>query len=171
MCRLGPLVFRRSPVALCNVINKMLMSTVWLTHVHDVPCITMHRCTSVCSCYVPVYLCHREISFNVNLLEVTFCCLYLFIEELGPLNSDWFEDLTVRASEGGPDDSVVVQHDTSAQKDEEGIFRAPAKTPVVDSQMCSTPKIFRRRRPHSPASGLVEGSPNLGRNTEHFKWM
>ncbi|KAG7321641.1 hypothetical protein KOW79_014499 [Hemibagrus wyckioides] len=72
---------------------------------------------------------------------------------LGPLNSDWFEELTVRASEDGCDNST-------AHKDKD-IFKAPAKTPVLDSQMCSTPRIFRRRRPHSPPSGL-EDTPNSG---------
>ncbi|XP_026790782.3 breast cancer type 2 susceptibility protein isoform X2 [Pangasianodon hypophthalmus] len=80
--------------------------------------------------------------------------------ELGPLNSDWFEELTVRASEDGCENSTVVEHDTTAHKDEV-IFRAPAKTPVLDSQMCSTPRIFRRRRPHSPALG-IEDSPESG---------
>ncbi|KAK2831695.1 hypothetical protein Q7C36_016781 [Tachysurus vachellii] len=74
--------------------------------------------------------------------------------ELGPLNSDWFEELTVRASEDGCGNST-------AHKDKDKvIFRAP-ETPVLDSQMCSTPRIFRRRRPHSPASGL-EDTPNSG---------
>ncbi|XP_047676855.1 breast cancer type 2 susceptibility protein isoform X2 [Tachysurus fulvidraco] len=74
--------------------------------------------------------------------------------ELGPLNSDWFEELTVRASEDGCGNST-------AHKDKDKvIFRAP-ETPVLDSQMCSTPRIFRRRRPLSPASGL-EDTPNSG---------
>lgn len=84
------------------------------------------------------------------------------IEELGPLNSDWFEELTVRASEDGHDD-YSVKRDASARKDE-GVFRVPAKTPVLDSHMCSTPRIFRRRLPHSPAS-VVEDSPKIGRET------
>ncbi|XP_060753690.1 breast cancer type 2 susceptibility protein isoform X3 [Neoarius graeffei] len=79
--------------------------------------------------------------------------------ELGPLNSDWFEELTVRASEDERDNSTV-EHDATAHQDK-GVFRAPAKTPVLDSQMCSTPRIFRRRRPHSPASGPEE-SPYSG---------
>ncbi|KAI5099185.1 breast cancer type 2 susceptibility protein, partial [Silurus meridionalis] len=82
-------------------------------------------------------------------------------EELGPLNSGWFEELTARASDDGGKNTTLVGGDSSAQKDK-GIFRAPAKMPVLDSQsMCSTPRIFRCRRPHSPASGL-EDSPDSG---------
>ncbi|KAF7700322.1 hypothetical protein HF521_003280 [Silurus meridionalis] len=81
--------------------------------------------------------------------------------ELGPLNSGWFEELTARASDDGGKNTTLVGGDSSAQKDK-GIFRAPAKMPVLDSQsMCSTPRIFRCRRPHSPASGL-EDSPDSG---------
>ncbi|GAA6073370.1 breast cancer type 2 susceptibility protein isoform X1 [Tachysurus ichikawai] len=76
--------------------------------------------------------------------------------ELGPLNSDWFEELTVRASEDGCGNS------TAHEDKDKVLFRAPDKTPVLDSQTCSTPRIFRRRRPHSPASGL-EDTPNSGR--------
>lgn len=99
---------------------------------------------------------------------ITKCKKYDFtvvslIKELGPLNSDWFEELTVRSSEGGNDQSVAVEHEVSGHKDE-GVFRAPAQTPVLDSQMCSTPRIFRRGRPQSPVSGL-EDSPNSGSET------
>ncbi|XP_053363622.1 breast cancer type 2 susceptibility protein isoform X3 [Clarias gariepinus] len=86
-----------------------------------------------------------------------FLLFYLFclIEELGPLNPDWFEELTLRAFEAGCNNSNVVEDETSAHKDE-GAFRAPAKTPVLDSQMCSTPRIFRRGQQHSPASCLED---------------
>lgn len=102
-------------------------------------------------------LCHNALfTFNFNLLFFCFCSFFFLrlIGALGPLNSDWFEELTVRASEDGCDNST-------AHKDKD-IFKAPAKTPVLDSQMCSTPRIFRRRRPHSPPSGL-EDTPNAGR--------
>lgn len=68
----------------------------------------------------------------------------------------------MRSSEDERDNSTV-EHDAMAQKDK-GIFRAPAKMSGLDSQMCSTPRIFRRRRPHSPTSGLEE-SPDSGRGT------
>ncbi|KAF5900401.1 breast cancer type 2 susceptibility protein isoform X1, partial [Clarias magur] len=75
--------------------------------------------------------------------------------ELGPLNPDWFEELSLRAFEAGRNNSSVVEDETSAHKDEDA-FGAPAKTPVLDSQMCSTPRIFRHGKQHSPASCLEE---------------
>ncbi|KAL6471416.1 hypothetical protein MHYP_G00200660 [Metynnis hypsauchen] len=44
------------------------------------------------------------------------------------------------------------------------MFRAPAGTPVLDSQMSSTPRIFRHRGPRSPDS-ILGRSPDTGMQT------
>ncbi|XP_072547596.1 breast cancer type 2 susceptibility protein isoform X2 [Salminus brasiliensis] len=82
--------------------------------------------------------------------------------ELGPLNSDWFEELTAKASKDGHF-PVAVEHEVSSHA-EDGMFRAPLETPVLDSQLSSTPRIFRHGGPLSP--GLILGrSPDPGTQT------
>uniref|UniRef100_A0A8C1J8Z6 BRCA2 DNA repair associated n=1 Tax=Cyprinus carpio TaxID=7962 RepID=A0A8C1J8Z6_CYPCA len=71
-------------------------------------------------------------------------------KELGPLNPDWFEELTAKASrdEGRPDSSKV----------EEETVKVP-ETSALASQLFSTPKIFKQQCFQSPASIPNEESP------------
>uniref|UniRef100_W5L0S8 BRCA2 DNA repair associated n=1 Tax=Astyanax mexicanus TaxID=7994 RepID=W5L0S8_ASTMX len=82
--------------------------------------------------------------------------------ELGPLSSDWFKELTAKASK---DESFpgAVEHEASSRT-EDGTFRAPQETPALESQMSSTPRLFRVRGPLSPHSVLGR-SPNPGMQT------
>ncbi|XP_062275871.1 breast cancer type 2 susceptibility protein [Scomber scombrus] len=66
--------------------------------------------------------------------------------ELGPLDHDWFDVLTAQAvkSEGNFSD----QDDLCAFK--EGNFKTPFDETAVESQLFSTPKVFRHRRVVSP---------------------
>uniref|UniRef100_A0A8C1X383 BRCA2 DNA repair associated n=1 Tax=Cyprinus carpio TaxID=7962 RepID=A0A8C1X383_CYPCA len=72
------------------------------------------------------------------------------VKELGPLNPDWFEELTAKASrdEGHPDSSKV----------EEETVKVP-ETSALPSQLFSTPKIFKQQCFQSPASIPNEESP------------
>ncbi|XP_016130473.1 breast cancer type 2 susceptibility protein isoform X1 [Sinocyclocheilus grahami] len=72
-------------------------------------------------------------------------------KELGPLNPDWFEELTAKASrdEGRPDSSKVEEEET---------VKVP-ETSALASQLYSTPKIFKQRCFQSPASIPNEESP------------
>uniref|UniRef100_A0A8C2F3Y6 BRCA2 DNA repair associated n=1 Tax=Cyprinus carpio TaxID=7962 RepID=A0A8C2F3Y6_CYPCA len=72
------------------------------------------------------------------------------VKELGPLNPDWFEELTAKASrdEGRPDSSGV----------EEETVKVP-ETSALASQLFSTPKIFKQQCFQSPASIPNEESP------------
>ncbi|XP_069017435.1 breast cancer type 2 susceptibility protein [Embiotoca jacksoni] len=67
-------------------------------------------------------------------------------KELGPLDPNWFELLTAQtsASEG----SFSDQDDLCANQ--EGHFKAPLDKPAFDTQLFSTPKVFRRRQIVSP---------------------
>ncbi|XP_068601875.1 breast cancer type 2 susceptibility protein [Brachionichthys hirsutus] len=60
-------------------------------------------------------------------------------KELGPLDPDWFDALTTQAfsNEG----NVSVQDDLCAN--EEGDVKTPLNKTAVDSQLFSTPKVFR----------------------------
>ncbi|XP_022524494.2 breast cancer type 2 susceptibility protein isoform X1 [Astyanax mexicanus] len=82
--------------------------------------------------------------------------------ELGPLSSDWFKELTAKASK---DESFpgAVEHE-ALSRTEDGTFRAPQETPALESQMSSTPRLFRVRGPLSPDSVLGR-SPNPGMQT------
>ncbi|XP_067221883.1 breast cancer type 2 susceptibility protein [Chanodichthys erythropterus] len=73
-------------------------------------------------------------------------------KELGPLNPDWFEELTAKASrdEGHPDRSKAEQ--------EEDTVKAP-ETSALGSQLFSTPKIFKQQHFQSPDSVPNEESP------------
>ncbi|XP_074535553.1 breast cancer type 2 susceptibility protein isoform X2 [Halichoeres trimaculatus] len=68
--------------------------------------------------------------------------------ELGPLDPDWFESLTAQTCNN--EENVSDQDDLCANQ--EGQFKAPFdKTAVsADSQLFSTPKLFRHRRAASP---------------------
>ncbi|XP_042342387.1 breast cancer type 2 susceptibility protein isoform X2 [Plectropomus leopardus] len=63
-------------------------------------------------------------------------------KELGPLDPNWFEALTAQTFTN--EESISDQDDLCANQ--EGHF----KTPAVDSQLFSTPKVFRRSRVVSP---------------------
>ncbi|XP_029302088.1 breast cancer type 2 susceptibility protein homolog [Cottoperca gobio] len=67
-------------------------------------------------------------------------------KELGPLDPDWFETLTAQTftDEGNFSD----QDDLCANQ--EGHFKTPFEKTAVDSQLFSTPKVFRRSRVVSP---------------------
>ncbi len=75
-------------------------------------------------------------------------------QELGPLNPDWFEELTAEASrdEGRPDSSTVEEEET---------VKVP-ETSALASQLFSTPKIFKQRCFQSSASIPNEESPYEG---------
>ncbi|XP_043115679.1 breast cancer type 2 susceptibility protein [Puntigrus tetrazona] len=72
-------------------------------------------------------------------------------EELGPLNPDWFEELTAKASR-----DEVCPDSSKAEEDE--TLKVP-ETSALASQMFSTPKIFKQRCFQSPASVPHEESP------------
>ncbi|XP_039637149.1 breast cancer type 2 susceptibility protein isoform X2 [Perca fluviatilis] len=67
-------------------------------------------------------------------------------KELGPLDPDWFEALTAQTftNEG----NVSDQDDLCANQ--EGNFKTPFDRTAVESQLFSTPKVFRQRRVVSP---------------------
>uniref|UniRef100_A0A3Q2FTM6 BRCA2 DNA repair associated n=1 Tax=Cyprinodon variegatus TaxID=28743 RepID=A0A3Q2FTM6_CYPVA len=67
-------------------------------------------------------------------------------KELGPVDPNWFEVLTAQASlgEGHVDDN----DDLCANQ--EGLFKAPLEKTAVESQLFSTPKVFRRSQMVSP---------------------
>ncbi|KAA8594139.1 hypothetical protein FQN60_004973, partial [Etheostoma spectabile] len=67
-------------------------------------------------------------------------------QELGPLDPDWFEALTAQTftNEG----NVSDQDDLCANQ--EGHFKTPFDRTAVESQLFSTPKVFRHRRVVSP---------------------
>ncbi|KAK5617764.1 hypothetical protein CRENBAI_000486 [Crenichthys baileyi] len=63
-------------------------------------------------------------------------------EELGPLDPHWFEVLTAQAS---LDEGNVLEIDDLCAN-QEGHFKAPVEKPAAESQLFSTPKVFRHRR-------------------------
>ncbi|XP_026137610.1 breast cancer type 2 susceptibility protein homolog isoform X1 [Carassius auratus] len=85
-------------------------------------------------------------------------------KELGPLNPDWFEELTAKASrdEGRPDSSKVEEEET---------VKVP-ETSALTSQLFSTPKIFKQLGFQSPASIPNEESPYKVANGDSsaFPW-
>lgn len=65
--------------------------------------------------------------------------------ELGPLDPDWFETLT---SQMFTEDNVSDQEDLCGNQ--EANFKTPFDKTAVDSQLLSTPKVFRHSRVVSP---------------------
>ncbi|MEQ2282424.1 hypothetical protein AMECASPLE_000570 [Ameca splendens] len=63
-------------------------------------------------------------------------------KELGPLDPNWFEELTAQAS---LDEGNVLDNDDLCAN-QEGDFKAPVEKPATESQLFSTPKVFRHRR-------------------------
>ncbi|CAB1422210.1 unnamed protein product [Pleuronectes platessa] len=81
--------------------------------------------------------------------------------ELGPLDPDWFHVLSAQTStsEGNGSD----QDELCANQ--EGNFKAPCDRTALESQLFSTPKVFRRSRVVSPETeGVV--SPEAAQNPE-----
>ncbi|XP_053176160.1 breast cancer type 2 susceptibility protein [Scomber japonicus] len=66
--------------------------------------------------------------------------------ELGPLDHDWFDVLTAQAVK--TEKNFSDQDDLCAYKD--GNFKTPFDETAVESQLFSTPKVFRHRRVVSP---------------------
>ncbi|XP_026175435.1 breast cancer type 2 susceptibility protein isoform X3 [Mastacembelus armatus] len=66
--------------------------------------------------------------------------------DLGPLDPDWFDVLTAQrfTNEG----NVSDQEDLCANQ--EGNFKVPLDKTAVDSQLFSTPRVFRHHQPVSP---------------------
>uniref|UniRef100_A0A3P8SP94 BRCA2 DNA repair associated n=1 Tax=Amphiprion percula TaxID=161767 RepID=A0A3P8SP94_AMPPE len=66
--------------------------------------------------------------------------------QLGPLDPNWFDILTAQTSANEED--VSDQDELCANQ--EGNFKTPLEKPAVDSQLFSTPKVFRHSRILSP---------------------
>ncbi|XP_037534210.1 breast cancer type 2 susceptibility protein [Nematolebias whitei] len=67
-------------------------------------------------------------------------------KELGPLNPNWFEVLTAQTS---PKERIVADKDDLCAN-QEGNFKTPSEKTAVDSQLFSTPNVFRHSRVVSP---------------------
>lgn len=67
--------------------------------------------------------------------------------ELGPLDPNWFDELTLRAS---TEDGNGTEEDTCNTANQDVIFKTPFEKGALDSQLSSTPKIFRHSREESP---------------------
>ncbi|KAM9359601.1 breast cancer type 2 susceptibility protein [Symphorus nematophorus] len=80
-------------------------------------------------------------------------------KELGPLDPDWFDTLTAQTftNEG----NVSDQDDLCANQ--EGNFKTPLDKTAVDSQLFSTPKVFRHSRLLSPET---EDEPSFAAEQE-----
>ncbi|XP_014892348.1 breast cancer type 2 susceptibility protein [Poecilia latipinna] len=87
-------------------------------------------------------------------------------KELGPLDPNWFELLTAQASlkEG----SVADNDELCANQ--EGHFKAPLEKTATESQLFSTPKVFRHGRIVSPDT---EDDPSFtaAQEKETLPWM
>ncbi|XP_029923118.1 breast cancer type 2 susceptibility protein isoform X2 [Myripristis murdjan] len=66
-------------------------------------------------------------------------------EELGPLDPNWFDALMVKT-----DEENVSEQDNLRTFNQDGHFKAPFEKTAVDSQLFSTPKIFRHGGVQSP---------------------
>ncbi|XP_076591830.1 breast cancer type 2 susceptibility protein [Chaetodon auriga] len=86
-------------------------------------------------------------------------------KELEPLDPDWFDTLTAQAftHEG----NVSDQDDLGANQ--EGTFKTPFDKFAVESQLFSTPKVFRQRRVVSPETE-DEQSFTAEREKETLPW-
>uniref|UniRef100_A0A667XXS1 BRCA2 DNA repair associated n=1 Tax=Myripristis murdjan TaxID=586833 RepID=A0A667XXS1_9TELE len=65
--------------------------------------------------------------------------------ELGPLDPNWFDALMVKT-----DEENVSEQDNLRTFNQDGHFKAPFEKTAVDSQLFSTPKIFRHGGVQSP---------------------
>lgn len=82
--------------------------------------------------------------------------MYIFLSDLGPLDPDWFQVLTLQTltNEG----NISYQDDLCPNQ--EGHFK-----PAIDSQLFSTPKVFRQCQVVSPETereqSLADGHGNV----------
>lgn len=79
-------------------------------------------------------------------LIFVFKVLLFVFSELGPLDPNWFEVLTAQTS---PKERIVADKDDLCAN-QEGNFKTPSEKTAVDSQLFSTPKVFRHSRVVSP---------------------
>ncbi|XP_051813674.1 breast cancer type 2 susceptibility protein isoform X1 [Acanthochromis polyacanthus] len=86
-------------------------------------------------------------------------------KELGPLDPNWFDVLTAQTSANEED--VSDQDELCANQ--EGNFKTPLEKPTVDSQLFSTPKVFRHSRILSPETE-DEQSFNTEQEKETLPW-
>ncbi|XP_059187692.1 breast cancer type 2 susceptibility protein [Centropristis striata] len=86
-------------------------------------------------------------------------------KELGPLDPDWFEALTAQSFTN--EENVSDQDELCANQ--EGNFKTPFDRAAVDSQLFSTPKVFRHNRPVSPETE-DEQSFNGEQEKETLPW-
>ncbi|XP_061073752.1 breast cancer type 2 susceptibility protein [Conger conger] len=83
-----------------------------------------------------------------DITNITNCHL-LTVKELGPLCPDWFEELT--ASTASDDASAHGPETSRGGPVQEASLKTPLrKKPAVDSQIFSTPKIFKSQIAQSP---------------------
>ncbi|XP_076832358.1 breast cancer type 2 susceptibility protein isoform X2 [Brachyhypopomus gauderio] len=91
-------------------------------------------------------------SLQMNMFEDVF---HRIEAELGPLNAHWFEELTSKPPKDGDKDGDEYIAEVQEPSYKEGtMFRATTDTTTLDSQMSSTPTLFRHRDPESPLSFL-----------------
>uniref|UniRef100_A0A8D3EDB8 Uncharacterized protein n=1 Tax=Scophthalmus maximus TaxID=52904 RepID=A0A8D3EDB8_SCOMX len=86
--------------------------------------------------------------------------------ELGPLDPDWFQVLTAQTFTG--EGSVSDPDDLCANQ--EGHFKTPLDKAALDSQLFSTPKVFRHRRVVSPETTEGEQSFTPEQGNVSFKF-
>ncbi|XP_028275921.1 breast cancer type 2 susceptibility protein [Parambassis ranga] len=84
------------------------------------------------------------------------------LKELGPLDPNWFEVLTAQVS--AKDGNGSDQEDLCANQ--EGYFKAPLDRTATESQLFSTPKVFRHSRVVSPET---EGEQSFTADQEKGK--
>ncbi|KAF0030037.1 hypothetical protein F2P81_016768 [Scophthalmus maximus] len=87
-------------------------------------------------------------------------------KELGPLDPDWFQVLTAQTFTG--EESVSDPDDLCANQ--EGHFKTPLDKAALDSQLFSTPKVFRHRRVVSPETTEGEQSFTPEQEKETLPW-
>lgn len=85
--------------------------------------------------------------------------------ELGPLDPNWFEVLTARTS---PTERIVADKDDLCAN-QEGNFKTPYEKTAVDSQLFSTPKVFRRSQVVSPETKDERSFTNAHGSIQLFK--
>ncbi|KAM4742467.1 LOW QUALITY PROTEIN: breast cancer type 2 susceptibility protein [Anableps anableps] len=87
-------------------------------------------------------------------------------KELGPLDPNWFEVLTAQAS---LDEGNITDNDDLCAN-QEGHFKAPLEKMAPESQLFSTPKVFRHTRIVSPETE-DEPSFTAAQEKETLPWM
>ncbi|XP_019903530.2 breast cancer type 2 susceptibility protein isoform X2 [Esox lucius] len=77
-------------------------------------------------------------------------------QDLGPLDPNWFEELTVKASSKDQGDTEREHSSTAKSCGQDGSFKILST--LDSSDMFSTPKVFRHRKLQSPES-LIDKEP------------